>query len=52
MVAKKRRGGREKDWEFGISKGKLLYIAWKNNKVLQYSTGKYIQYFVMNHSGK
>ena len=22
------------DWEFGISKGKLLYIGWIKNKVL------------------
>ena len=36
------RGG--KDWEFGISRGKLLYIGWINNKVLLYSTGNYIQY--------
>ena len=26
------RGG--KDWEFGISRGKVLYIGWINNKVL------------------
>ena len=29
-----------------------LYIEWKNNKVLQYSTGNYIQYPVINHNGK
>ena len=42
-------GGRE--WEFGISKGKLLYIGWIN-KVLLYSTGNYIQYPVTNRNGK
>ena len=39
-------------WEFGISRCKLLYIEWINNKVLQYSTGNYIQYPVINHNGK
>ena len=40
------------DWEFGISKVKLLYMEWINNKVLLYSTGNYIQYPVTNHNGK
>ena len=44
------RGGM--DWEFGISRCKLLYRDWINNKVLLYSTGKYIQYPVINHNGK
>ena len=26
-------GGEEMDWEFGISRGKLLYIGWINSKV-------------------
>ena len=37
-----------KDWEFGVSGCKLLYIAWIN-KVLLYSTGTYIQRSVINH---
>ena len=37
------------DWEFGISRCKLLYIEWINNKVLLYSTGNYIQYSVTGH---
>ena len=40
VVAKRMGGGR--DWEFGISRCKLLYIEWINNKVLLYSTGNYI----------
>ena len=40
------------DWEFGISRCKLLYIEWINNKVLLYSTGNYIQYPVINHNEK
>ena len=43
------RGG--KDWEFGISRCKLVYIGWIN-KVLLYSAGNYIQYPVTNHDGK
>ena len=40
------------DWEFGISRCKLVYIGWINNKVLLYSTGNYIQYPVINHNRK
>ena len=52
MVAKGEGGRGGMDWEFGISKCKLLYIAWINNQVLLYSTGNYIQYPVVNHNGK
>lgn len=31
--------GRERDWEFGISRCKLLYLEWVNTKVLPNSTG-------------
>ena len=31
----RRGGGRVKGWEFGITRYKLLYIGWVNNKVLQ-----------------
>ena len=34
-------GGRM-DWEFGVSRYKLLYMEWINNKVLLCSTGNYI----------
>ena len=44
-------GGRM-DWEFGVSRCKLLHIGWINSKVLLYSTGNYIQYPVINHNGK
>ena len=43
---------RGKDWEFEISRHKLLYIEWINNGVLLYSTGNYIQYPIINHNGK
>ena len=44
--------GGGKDWEFGISRCKLLYIEWMNNKVLLYSKGNYIQYPGINHNEK
>ena len=40
------------EWEFGMSRCKLLYIGRINNKVLLYSTGNYSQYPVINHHGK
>ena len=40
------------DWEFGISRCKVLYIEWTNNKVLLHSSEDYIQYSAINHSGK
>ena len=45
-------GGGGKDWEFGMSRCKLGYNEWINNKVLLQSTGNYIQYPVINHHGK
>ena len=43
-------GGME--WEVGVSRHKLLYIEWINNKVLLYSIGNYIQYPMINQNGK
>ena len=40
------------DWEFGISRCKLPYIEWINNKVLLYSAENCIQYPVISHNGK
>ena len=42
--------GRE-DWKFWISRCKLLYTEWIS-KVLLYSSGKCIQYPVINNNGK
>ena len=44
------RGGME--WEFGVSRYKLLYIGWINKKVLLYSTGNYIQSPGISHNRK
>ena len=51
LLRGRQRGG-GKDWEFAVSRCKLLYIEWINNKVLLYSTGNYIQYPEINHNGK
>ena len=40
------------EWEVGISRWKLLYVEWINNKVLLYSTETYMQYPMINHNGK
>ena len=40
------------DQEFGISRCKLLYIEWINNKVLVCNTRNYIQYPVISHNRK
>ena len=40
------------DWEFGISRCKLLYIGWIKQGPTVYSTGNYIQYPMINHNGK
>ena len=52
VVAKGKEGGRELDWKFGISRCKLVWGEWINNKVLLYSTGNYIQYSMMKHNRK
>ena len=46
------RGWGGRDWEAGVTRCKLLYIEWINNKILLYSTGSHIQYLVTNHNGK
>ena len=45
-------GGGGMEWEFGVSRRKLLHIEWINNKGLLYRTGNYIQYPGINHNGK
>ena len=39
------------DWEFGVSRCKLLPLEWISNEILLYSTGHYIQSLVMEHDG-
>ena len=45
MVAKGEGVGGGMEWEAGVSRCKLLYMKWINNKVLLYSTGNYIQLY-------
>ena len=52
VVAKGEGSGGGIDWELGISRCKLVYVEWINNKVLLYSTGNCIQYPIVNHNGK
>ena len=41
-----------KDWDVEISRCKLLYTGWINNKVPLYCTGNYNQYPSINHNAK
>ena len=45
-------GGSGMDWEFGVSRCKLLHLGWISNEVLLYSTGSYIQSLVIEHDGR
>ena len=38
--------------EVEVSRCKLFYIEWINNKVLLYSTENYAQYSMINHTRK
>ena len=52
MVAKGEVGGSGMDWEFEVSRCKLLHLEWIDNKVLLYSTGKQIQTPGIDHDGR
>ena len=51
VVAKEEGLGEGVEWEFGVSRCKLLYIEWINSKVLQYSRELYL-YPMINHNRK
>ena len=40
------------DREFGVSRCKLLYLEWIDNKILLYSTGNYSQSLGIEHDGR
>ena len=42
----------EMSWEVGVSRYKLVYMEWTNNRVLLPSTGNYFQYPMINRNGK
>ena len=48
-LAKREGIGGAMHWEVGVSRCKLLYIEWINNKFSLYSAGNYIQYPMINH---
>ena len=52
VVAKGEGVGGGVKWEVWVSRYKLLYIEWINNKVLLYGTENYIQYPMINHNGR
>ena len=52
MVTKGERWGGGINEEIGIKRNTLLYIKKITNKDLLYSTGNYIQYFVITYNGK
>ena len=37
------------DWEFGVSRCKILHLEWISTRVLLYGTGNYIQSLVTEH---
>ena len=52
MVAKGQGGGSGMDWEFGVSRLKLLHLEWISNEILPYSTENYIQSLGLDHDGR
>ena len=51
-LPKGKGGGGGINYEYGISRYKLLHIKLINNKVLLYSTGNYTQHPIINHKEK
>ena len=52
VVAKRERGGSGMDWEFGVSRWKLLNLEWISSEVLLYSTGNCIKSLGTDHDGR
>ena len=50
MVAKGEAGW--EGWVGSLGLCKVVYIGWRDNKVLLFSTGNYIQYPVINYIAK
>ena len=44
-------GGSGRNWEFGVSRGKLLHLEWISNEILLYSPRSYIRSLVMENDG-
>ena len=52
LVAKGEEVERRVEWKAGVSRCKLLYTEWINNKVLLYSTENNIQCSMINSNWK
>ena len=52
VVAKGVGQGVGVDWEFGVSRCKLLHLGQVSNEVLLYSAGNYTQSLRMDHDGR
>ena len=52
VVAKGEGGGNGMDWEFGISRGKVLHLEWRSNEVMLYGTGNSIKSPGIDHDVK
>ena len=52
VVAKGEEGGSGMDWEFAVSRCKLLHMERISIEVLLYGTGNCIQSLVIEHDGR
>ena len=52
VIVRGEGGGSRMDWDFGVSRCKLLHVGWISNEVLLYSTGNYIQPLEAEHDGR
>ena len=51
VVAKEEWGESGMDWEFQVSRHKLLHLDWMGNGVLLYKTGNCVQSLQRVHDG-
>ena len=52
LVVAKVGEGSGRDWEFGVSRCKVLHLEWINNEILLHSTGSYIQFLGIIQEGE
>ena len=52
MVAQGEGEGSGMDWEFGVSRCKLLHLEWMSNEVIPCDTGNFIQSPGIEHDGR
>ena len=49
LVFAKGQWGEGMDWEFGVKRYKVLHLKQRDNDVLLYSTGSYVQSLMREH---